>query len=306
MSTPLVLGTRGSDLALAQSRSIAERLRREAGIATRLEIIKTTGDREQALPADAPAWSMGAFVKELETALLEERIDLAVHSYKDMATAPTPGLAVAAVPERADPHDVLVCSSSATQNAIERVVHGDEDADSLFVVGTSSPRRAAQLRSSLGCSVATLRGNVPTRLNKLESAAATGQMHAICIAAAGLERLKITPEHAISLPIDRFPTAAAQGALAVQTRRDEPRVSELAALEHEPTRRATDAERSFLRAIEAGCHTPAAAYATCDGNEVTLRAEMFDAALNRSSAECTGRDPVAVGQQAAARVLACR
>ncbi|MEL6795592.1 MAG: hydroxymethylbilane synthase [Planctomycetota bacterium] len=273
-------------------------------MATRLEIIKTTGDREQTLPADASAWSMGAFVKELEAALLGRRIDLAVHSYTDMATAPTPGLAVAAMPERADPYDVLVCSSSATQNAIKRVIDSDNDADSTFVVGTSSPRRAAQLRSSLGCSIAPLRGNVPTRLNELESAAATGQMHAICIAAAGLERLKITPEYAISLPIDRFPTAAAEGALAVQTRRDEPWVSELAAIEHEPTRRATDAERSFLHAIEAGCHTPAAVYATCDGMEVTLRVEMFDAAMNRSSAECTGCDPVAVGQQAAARVLA--
>ncbi|MEL6498425.1 MAG: hydroxymethylbilane synthase [Planctomycetota bacterium] len=302
MSATLTLGTRGSDLAIAQSRLIAEQLLEQAGVSTQLEVVSTTGDREQHLSPDKATWSMGAFVKELEDALLDHRIDLAVHSYKDMATAVTPGLQVAAVPARGAAHDVLVCSDAASAEDLRAALNAGTT--SRCIIGTSSPRRSAQLRASLGCRVVPLRGNVPTRLRKLKQRAGSGEMHAICLAAAGLDRLCIRPEFTVTLPIESFPTAASQGALAVQTRAGESWVPEVAALDHAPTRRATDAERSFLSTIEAGCHTPAAAHAVCNGDIISLQAELFDAELKRASALCSGQNPLDVGREAGLCVLA--
>ncbi|MEM1071963.1 MAG: hydroxymethylbilane synthase [Planctomycetota bacterium] len=304
MTAELRLGTRGSELAMVQARWIAERLRSVAGIRSRLEIISTTGDQEQLQPSETRVWSMGAFVKEIESALLDRRIDLAVHSYKDMAATSTPGLLVAAVPARAAPHDLLVFAGARYRETVQEALAENNQVSDL-IVGTSSPRRSAQLSAALGARIVPLRGNVPTRLAKLAHASDTDDIHAVSLAAAGLERLGIAPKHALALDIDRFPTAAAQGALAVQVRDDAPWAQEVFAIEDESTRRATDAERSFLRAINAGCHTPAAAHAVNAGPDIRLHAEMFDDSLRRAHAICRGQDPMAIGLEAGTRVLAC-
>ncbi len=286
----LRIGTRGSDLALWQTRWVAERLKTaHPGLEIEEVIIKTHGD----VVTDAGFgrdWPVGAFVTALEHALLENRVDLAVHSYKDLPTQETAGLVIAATPQRAAVHDVLL-----TRMPLRRI----EDLAATARIGTNSPRRAAQLRQVKPFQVVPIRGNVPTRVAKLESEGLDG----VVLAAAGLQRLDLRHPHMLDLPIEDFLPAAAQGALAVQTRAGDPAAAVATVLEDRATREAVTAERQVLRHIGAGCHTPVAAYARVDDAAITLRAKLFTDDWSRCAAGVeTGTDPIAVGTRLAGRL----
>ncbi len=288
--THLRAGTRGSDLALWQTRWVCEVLKTAHPEVTTSEvIIKTHGDvaLNQRFDAD---WPVGGFVGAIEQSLARNEIDFAVHSYKDLQTAVTPGLIVAAVPGREVVHDVLV-----TRYPV--------DLDNLpdgFRIGTSSPRRAAQFKLLGRVEIIPIRGNVPTRLRKIEQDDYDG----VILAAAGMKRLGIDPPNRIDLPTDRFVPSPAQGALAIQTREGGPAETIVAALDDPTAHRAVTAERSFLQAINAGCHTPLGAFATVDGSTVSLRAQLFSEDGDRGvQATETGEDPVQLGQQLAERLL---
>ncbi len=286
----LRVGTRGSDLALWQTGWVCDRLcERHESLNIERTIIKTHGDvvTDQNFGAQ---WPVGAFVTALEQALVEERIDLAVHSFKDLQTAETGGLTIAATPEREVVHDVLLTRTALCL----------EDLPAKARIGTNSPRRAAQLLQAGDFEIVPIRGNVPTRITKID----TENLDAVVLAAAGLKRLGIEYPRVIELPPDRFVPAPAQGALAVQTRRDAQAAKLAAVLDHTPTRRAVSAERAFLRAINAGCHTPVGALAHVGGNLVTLHARLFSDDLAREvEGTESGEDPKAVGETLAQRLM---
>ena len=289
--TKLRVGSRGSDLALWQSGWVCDRLR---AIAPSIEIeqiiIKTHGDTATTQRFDAN-WPAGGFVGAIEQALAANEIDFAVHSFKDMQTAVTPGLIVAAIPEREVVHDVLVTREAVD---LDRLPKG-------FKLGTSSPRRSAQFRRLGDIEIVPIRGNVPTRVGLIEGDGLDG----VVLAAAGLKRLGITPAHCLDLPTDRFVPAPAQGALALQTRETGEVVELIARLDCAPTRRVVTAERSFLRGISAGCHTPVGALAKLDANDLTLHAQLFsDDGLEMVEGRETGGNAEAIGDVLAKRLLA--
>ncbi|HWB83531.1 MAG TPA: hydroxymethylbilane synthase [Bryobacteraceae bacterium] len=250
----LVIGSRGSQLALWQARWVAQRLA-ELGHETRIEIIKTTGDKVTDVPL-ARVGSKGMFTKEIEEALLEGRADLAVHSLKDLPTELPQGLVLAALPEREDPRDAVVGCRLA-------------DLPSGAKVGTSSLRRAAQLRATRpDLAIESVRGNLDTRLRKLDE----GQYDAIVLAAAGLNRLEWSSRIAELLPPEMMCPAVGQGALAIETRESGAGRDASAALDHTDTRAAVTAERGVLAALGGGCQVPIGALATVEGNEIHLRA----------------------------------
>jgi hydroxymethylbilane synthase len=252
----LRLGTRASALALRQSGMVAAAIESH-GTAVDLVTIRTSGD--VATGSLAALGGKGLFVKEIEEALLRHQIDLAVHSLKDLPAVLPPGLVLAATPARADARDVLISAAGV----------GIEDLPAGTRVGTSSLRRRAQLmamRSDLA--VVDMRGNVDTRLRRL----ASGEVDAILLAAAGLERLGLTPAGLVALAPTRFVPAIGQGILALETRADDPRVQTIvAALDDPATRAAAAAERAFLAAIGGDCHTPLAAYAVVRGERLQMR-----------------------------------
>lgn len=259
--TTLRLGTRRSALATTQSTWVADQLR-AAGHEVELVEITTHGDVSGALLT--AIGGTGVFAAEIRKALMDGRIDVAVHSLKDLPTAPEPGLVIAAVPEREDPRDVLVARDGLTL--------GELPAGS--VVGTGSPRRAAQLAAlGLGLQVRPIRGNVGTRLRLVES----GEVDAVVLARAGLARLgRLELATEVLDPIQVLP-APGQGALAVECRAD--RADVLAAvhvLDDPDTRARVLAERSLLATLEAGCTAPIGALAEVvdgeDGLELSLRA----------------------------------
>jgi hydroxymethylbilane synthase len=287
----LRVGTRGSQLALTQTRWVCGQVREQTPSLTIEEvIIKTHGDIERDRPFDAD-WPVGSFVTALESALLVDDIDVAVHSYKDLPSLSTNGLVIAAVPAREVVHDLLV-------------TRGPVDLYHLpagFRVGTSSPRRTAQVRRLGNVEILPLRGNVPTRLEKLER----GDYDAIVCAAAGLRRLGLEPAHAMELAPERFVPAPAQGALAIQTRDGDDAATIVGRLEHAETRVAVDAERTFLARIEAGCQTPVGAWASVDAGTITLRAQLFNEdGTGMVEGIETGDDPMAIGACLADRLLA--
>lgn len=255
---PIRVGTRGSPLALRQAGLVAERLR---GLAPERPIeivpIKTAGDR-LAQTALGDFGGKGLFVKELEDALLGGRVDLAVHSLKDMPVELPPGLCLAAFPPREDPRDVLV---SRTGGGIADLPRG-------ATVGTGSLRRRVlllALRPDLH--VEAIRGNVDTRLRKLS----TGAWDAVLVAAAGLARLGVVPEHAHPLPPDEFVPAVGQGILALEARVGaRSLLALLSALDHADTRCQAEAERAFLRGLGASCYTPVAAHARVQQGVLSL------------------------------------
>ncbi len=288
--TTLRVGTRGSDLAIWQTRWVCDRLR-EAHPSLTIEevIIKTHGDTatQQLFDAD---WPVGGFVGAIEQALAGDQIDFAVHSYKDLQTAETPGLVIAAVPAREVVHDILVTAEPV-------------DLDNLragFRLGTSSPRRIAQFRRLGDVETVPIRGNVPTRIAKMEREGLDG----VVLAAAGVRRLGLNPPNVVDLPTDRFVPAPAQGALAIQARDGDRAVELLAALDDEPSRRTVAAERSFLGGINAGCHVPVGSLATIDSRGVSLHAQLFSDDGNRLAEGVeTGDDAPAVGRRLAERLL---
>jgi hydroxymethylbilane synthase len=265
----LRLGTRASALARTQSQGVADAITAATGTPVELVHITTEGDRSQA--AIAQIGGTGVFVTALRDALLAGDIDLAVHSYKDLPTAPAPGLILAAVPPREDPRDALVARDGLTL--------GELPAGSK--VGTGAPRRVAQLRAlGLGLEIVPIRGNVDTRLGRVAgSATGPGDLDAVVLARAGLSRLGRLDVITENLdPLQVLP-APAQGALAVECRTSDARTRELLGrLEDSRARACAQAERTTLATLEAGCSAPVAAYAEIaegeDGPELYLRASV--------------------------------
>lgn len=312
------LGTRSSDLALTQSSWVADLLR-ERGLRVELVPITTRGDRSRR-PL-ALMGGVGVFAAALRTALLEGECDLAVHSLKDLPVAPVPGLTIAAVPGREDIADVLVLAPHLASQL--RSLHSD-DGDALLAqlpdglrIGTGSPRRAAQIRALLPtCQIADIRGNVPTRIAR----AAAGDLDAVVLAAAGLNRLGDTLAELLAerlvVPLPILP-AAAQGALAVECRSADAVGSSvfgsalaeaLAAIDDAGPRAAIDAERAVLAELEAGCAAPVGTHGELlASGDLALTAAVF--ALDGSqtvSATTTGHpwDAIAIGRDLARELLA--
>lgn len=256
----LVLGTRGSKLALHQSQWVANEVMRVAPeVTVTLTQIRTSGDKIQDVPL-AKIGGKGLFVKEIEEALLAEEIDFAVHSMKDVPTALPDGLAITCVPLREDPRDVLL-----TRNAVPfaQLPQGAR-------IGTSSLRRQAQLlQHRPDCEILMLRGNLDTRIRKLQE----GVYDAIVLAAAGLRRLGWTEHITEYLSPELCLPAIGQGALGIESRQNDPFVTDiLSRLEDAQTRVAVTAERALLHRLEGGCQVPIAAYAVVERGQVHLRA----------------------------------
>lgn len=264
MTAYLRLGTRGSPLAMVQALMVAGALREAQGWEDdRIEIvpIRTTGDRVQDRPL-AELGGKGLFTKELDAALLAGRIDIAVHSMKDVETVLAPGLDIAATLPRADVRDRLLTPGRV---AFEDLPHGAR-------IGTSSPRRAAQARHARpDLRIIPFRGNVDTRIRRLEA----GEAEATFLAAAGLDRLG-SPEVGLPLPEERFLPAPAQGAVGIGLRVDDERTRALvAAANHRPTFDEIAAERAVLARLGGSCRTPVAVRARVNAEEVDLRAEIL-------------------------------
>jgi hydroxymethylbilane synthase len=259
MARPLVIGSRGSKLALWQAEQARERLKRlSPGIEINIEIIKTTGD----VKTDplSVIGGKGVFTKELEDALLDGRIDMAVHSLKDLPTILPEALSISATCEREDARDALVLRAGL-EGSLATLAEG-------AVVGTSSQRRLAQLKAlRRDVVVKDLRGNVDTRIRKLDE----GQYDAVILASAGLLRLGLEDRISARIPIADMLPAVGQGAIAIETRSDdELTVQATSKLDHHETRVACLAERAFLRGLGGGCQLPIAAHATINGDALTL------------------------------------
>lgn len=285
----LRVGTRGSDLALWQTRWVSTKLREmHPGLTIEEVIIHTQGDRDISEPF-GPEWPVGAFVTALEQALIAEKIDFAVHSYKDLPTSEESGLSIVAVPLREVVHDVLISRGVID---LDRLPSG-------FRVGTSSPRRIAQFLRHAPVQIVEIRGNIATRLSKIEKENLDG----VVLAAAGLKRLGIEPKHATLLPTDRFVPSPAQGALAIQAKTGSAPVDLLAPLNDAHSLRCVQAERAFLRAVGAGCHTPVGALAWLVGNDISLHAQLFsDDKRQWAEGTLQGEEPATVGRQLADRL----
>jgi hydroxymethylbilane synthase len=279
----LVIGSRGSQLALWQANWVAARLR-EHGHETRIEIIRTTGDKITDEPL-AKVGTKGLFTKEIEEALLDGRIDLAIHSLKDLPTEVPDGLILAAAPEREDARDAMV---GARLN----------DLTTGAKVGTSSLRRAAQLRVARpDLVIESVRGNLDTRVRKLDD----GEYSAIVLAAAGLTRLGWAHRIAEVLSPEVMCPAVGQGALAVETRIEGHGRNVCAAMDHPATRAAVTAERAVLAALGGGCQVPIGAYATVEGDMLRLNAVVI-APDGVRAVRKTGEGSVAGASEIGARV----
>lgn len=279
----LRIGTRGSDLALWQTRwVIAELQKMHTELKCQEVILKTHGDVNMDQLYDPPNTPIGWFTSAIEKALIEGEIDCAVHSYKDLPSSGPDELVIAAVPPRAAAHDVIV-----TNSAVEL-----EHLPSELRIGTSSPRRRAQLQHYLGIEGIDIRGNVPTRVAKVTS----GELDGVVLAAAGILRLNLHVPHMIDLPMDRFVPAPRQGALAVQARRNSEAQSLLSVLDDAASSRSVEAERAFLAELAAGCHTPVGAIAHVDGGKITLCGQLFsDDGKYMVEKTQSGDNPIDVG-----------
>lgn len=293
----LRIGSRGSQLALWQAHHIAGLLR-GAGHTVEIEVIKTTGDRLQEVTF-AQVGSKGMFTKEIEDALAEGRVDLAVHSLKDLPTELPEPFALAATPKRVDPRDVLVSAKYASLAALPQEA----------VVGTSSQRRRAQLKALRpDIEAVEFRGNVDTRLRKLGE----GQVDAILLAAAGLDRLEKTEWVRERLEPRDFCPAAGQGSLGIETRKDDAAtMAALAFLNDAATRFAVTAERAALAALGGGCQVPIGIHCRAvagDAGQVEIFGVVADPADGtairvHATAPALGTDPAELGRRAAAKLL---
>lgn len=255
------LGTRGSQLALTQSRWVADQITRVSGEPVELIVIRTEGDNT-AIPLDAPS-RPGAFVATLRDALLDGRVQVAVHSFKDLPSAQPDGLVIAAVPPREDPRDVLISRDGL---ALAELPAGAR-------VGTSSPRRAAAVRRARpDAQIVPIRGNVDTRVGFV----ASGRVDAVVLAAAGLTRLGRSAEISHHLDAEQFLPAPAQGALAVECRADDPVAKIIAELDDHHARALVTAERAVLVGMDAACTTALGAHATLIDSQLSLTAEIAD------------------------------
>lgn len=296
MKTHVRIGTRGSQLALWQANYIKDRIETAFPDKT-VEIItiKTTGDRITDRPL-AAVGGKGLFVKEIEAALLEERVDLAVHSMKDMPGELPKGLVIGVIPERENPYDVLI---SRDHKVLAEYAKGAK-------IGTSSLRRGSQLKHARpDLEIASIRGNLDTRLRKLKE----GEYDAIVLAAAGLRRLGQADEISEYLTDATMVPAVGQGALCIESRETDPEMEEImAALDHGPTRVCVEGERAFLRKIEGSCHIPVACFGkiTDDGRVLltaVVASEDGREVIRESMTAGTG-EVEAMGQKLAEQLLA--
>jgi hydroxymethylbilane synthase len=284
----LTIGSRGSQLALWQARWVQSALEARGG-QCRIEIIKTTGDKITDVPL-AKVGTKGLFTKEIEEALLDGRIDLAVHSLKDLPTDLPAGLVLAAIPEREDPRDALV------GRRLQELAHGAK-------VGTSSLRRVAQLRALRpDLQVESVRGNLDTRLRKLSE----GRYDAIVLAAAGLKRLGWADRVAEFLAPETMCPAVGQGALAIETRAEGAATAACAQLNHDATRAAVEAERAVLAALDGGCQVPIGAHAVVCGSELHIIAIVGapdGSEIIRRQAGGAASDALRIGSELGAELL---
>jgi len=295
-SRTLRLGTRGSDLALWQARRIAGLISDRLGIQCTIQIVKTRGDRIQDV-AFRKMEGKGFFTKELQEALLDDRIDLVVHSLKDLPTEEPQGLEIIAIPERGNPADLLIARSGLLRRDHAHPIGLPPGA----VLGTSSLRRAAQaLASNPEIRIRSVRGNVPTRVGKLRE----GDYDAILLAAAGVRRLgldladldwvELTPE--VMLP------APGQGALAIEARADDDTAEPLSALHDPAVGRCVDAERRLLELLGGGCHLPLGCLASEDETGLRLQAALGEIDDGITAAAISRVGALAQDSESAARV----
>jgi len=265
----LVIGSRGSKLAMIQAESVANEIRRmNPDIEVCIRQIITRGDRESNAHLKTIA-GLGVFVKELEEALLDERIDLAVHSLKDLTTEIVSGLKLAAVTLRVDPRDVLI---SRTGELLNKLSAGAK-------IGTGSLRRNLQLginRPDL--EICSIRGNIGTRINRV----ANGEYNGVILAASALKRLDLEDKISQYLPIEQFLPAVGQGALAIELRsNDNDLIGTISPLNHLPTWHCITAERAFLRALGGGCRAPIAALGVAKNGQVRLEGMVGSIVRNK-------------------------
>lgn len=258
----LRIGTRGSKLALWQAEHIRVRLAHEAGIDAELVVIKTAGDQFASAPIP-DVGGKGIFIKEIEDALLDSRVDLAVHSMKDVPTEKPHGLCFPAVTERDDPRD---CFVSRSGRMLAELPPGAR-------IGTSSLRRQSQLLAfRRDLQVVNLRGNVDTRLRKLDA----GELDAVVLAKAGLDRLGLAARITQILPPDVMLSAVGQGTLAIEARENDADTREiLTRFNHANTRTAVNAERALLAELEGGCQVPLGAWARIQNSQLLLDARVL-------------------------------
>jgi hydroxymethylbilane synthase len=294
MSRKIIVGSRGSKLALIQTESVVA-LIREANpdIEITISQIVTGGDRDQNTPLEQVAGT-GFFITEIEEALLDGRIDLAVHSLKDMPSQIPDGLSLEATPQRLDPRDVLITRGKT----LDELAPGGR-------IGTSSPRRTAQLAACRpDLEAAGIRGNVDTRMNKVTS----GDYDGLISAAAALTRLSWEDRITEYLPVEHFLPAVGQGALAVETRSNDEEIRAiLAPLNHLPTWQSITAERAFLRTLGGGCQAPIAALGTVEGATLHLDGMVVDVTKNitfRGTEEGSTSSAEEIGLKLAERLLA--
>ena len=289
------IGSRGSALARWQADHIAAELRK-LGQQVSIEILVTTGDRVQQAPF-LQVGTKGMFTKEIEEALAEDRIDLAVHSLKDLPTELPEVFAIAAIPLRADARDAFVSVQYESFSALPPGA----------VVGTSSQRRQAQLRALRSdVTVCELRGNVDTRLRKLQQ----DQYDAIVLAAAGLDRLGLTDSIKELFSPQQMCPAAGQGALAIECRAGDKQTRAIvAALDHAPTRFAVDVERTALATLEGGCHLPVGVYCAAEGSGWAITgvvARPDGSQILREQMQLRGEDSSRASAEDAGRTIAHR
>jgi len=296
MTNALRLGTRGSDLALWQARRVAALIGERLGLECEIEIIKTRGDRIQDV-AFRKMEGKGFFTKELQDALVEDRIDLVVHSLKDLPTDEPDGLEIAAIPERADPADMVL----ALPGGLDPTPANPLGLPKGTILGTSSLRRAAQ---ALVCNpeieVRALRGNVPTRVRKLQD----GDYDAILLAAAGVRRLDLDLsgiEYRDLRPEVMLP-APGQGALAIETRAGDPVTRRLAELHDQSIARCVGAERRLLELLGGGCHLPLGCLATEDESGLRLQAVLGEIDDDATQAEIWRVGSLAQDPETAAQI----
>ncbi len=294
MKQRILIGTRGSSLALAQTDQILDSLRKVApNLRYEIVPIKTKGDKMHDVGTTAIE-GKSLFTKEIEESLIEGKVDMAVHSMKDLTTDLPAGVVIAAVPERINPHDVLV---SRNRKKFEQLPARSR-------VGTSSARRKAQLLAARGdLEILDMHGNVDTRLHKLES----GEYDAIVLAAAGLIRLGLEKHATEFLSTKVMLPAVGQGALAVQSRENDSEIRDLLSqIDHKPTRRAVEAERAFARKLGADCRTPIAAYARFGDGKLVMEglvAAPDGKMLVRSRITSNNPDAEQVGEELAESLL---
>jgi len=289
----LVIGTRGSKLALWQSEYIKGLVEEITGLPVELKIIKTTGDKILDVPL-AKVGGKGLFTKELEVELIAGTVDLCVHSMKDVPTELPEGLYISATPERVDPRDALVSGAGYTLDSLPQGAK----------VGTSSLRRIAQVRSLRpDVEIVDVRGNLDTRMRKAE----TGEVDVVILASAGITRMGWADRITGYIPTEQMVSAVGQGAIGIEIREnDEFMRSVTDKINHADTFVCVTAERVVMKKLEGGCQVPIGAYATLDGDTMHMDAivgEVDGSTILKATLEGPASDPVALGDRMVAALL---